>query len=420
MKILVIGSGGREHALCKKISESSLVSQVYCAPGNDGIEEATLVPIPETNIADLITFCKNEKIDLTIVGPEAPLVAGIVDEFEANGLKIFGPRKNAAQIEGSKTFAKQLMEKYNIPTASFATFTSYDEAKAYVEEKGTPIVIKADGLAAGKGVVVATTFEEAYCALKEMLLEKKFGSSSQKVVIEEFLEGEEFSLMAFVHGENVYPMVIAQDHKRAFDGNEGPNTGGMGAYTPVPHIPEEVVNKAIEDVLHPTAKALVEEGCAFTGILYGGLIATKNGPKVIEFNARFGDPETQVVLERLESDLVQVILDILNHRTPNLVWSNEAVVGVVVAAQGYPLQYKKGMPLPDLTIEHPDITVYHAGTKRPNKNGPFVANGGRLILVAGKGTTLEEAKNKVYTHMPNFPEEDFFYRKDIGHRALGQ
>lgn len=419
MKVLIVGSGGREHALCKKVKESKLVTSVYCAPGNAGIaEDAVIVPIVETDFSNLIHFAKQEKIDLTIVGPEVPLAAGIVDEFEAADLKVFGPRKNAAIIEGSKSFAKELMKKYNIPTADYETFQSYEEAKAYLEEKGAPIVIKADGLAAGKGVVVAMTMEEADAALKDMLLDAKFGKSSASVVIEEFLEGEEYSLMAFVHGENVYPMVIAQDHKRAFDGDTGPNTGGMGAYTPVPHIPEAEVERAVQEILLPTANAMIQEDRPFTGILYAGLIQTEQGPKVIEFNARFGDPETQVVLARLESDLVQLVLDLLEGNTPNIKWSNDAVVGVVLAAKGYPGDYEKGVAIPNFESSDPNVSLFHAGTTRPNAEGPYLSNGGRLLLTAAKAETISAAMEKVYSEMKQLDHPEFFYRNDIAKKAL--
>lgn len=417
MKVLVVGSGGREHAICKKVKESSLVSEVFCAPGNAGIEaDATLVPFSETDFDNLVNFAKKEEIGLTIVGPEVPLSAGIVDAFEAEGLKAFGPRKNAAIIEGSKSFAKDLMKKYEIPTAAYETFTSYEEAKAYVEKQGAPIVIKADGLAAGKGVVVAMTLEEAIDALKDMLLDARFGESSASVVVEEFLDGEEFSLMAFVHGDKVFPMVISQDHKRAYDGDKGPNTGGMGAYTPVPNITDEDVQFGIDEILLPTAKAMIAEDRVFTGILYAGLIQTKQGPKVIEFNARFGDPETQVVLPRLENDLVQLLLDILDDKTPELTWSDDAVVGVVVAAKGYPGEYEKGVEFPDLSVVD-QATIYHAGTAK-NEAGKLVSNGGRLLLVTAKADTIRAAVDTVYNEMKKIEHEAFFYRKDIAHKAF--
>lgn len=418
MKVLVIGSGGREHALCKKIKESQKVKAVFCAPGNAGIAaDATIVPIKETAFSDLIDFAKKEEINLTVVGPEVPLNAGIVDEFEAAGLVIFGPRKNAAIIEGSKSFAKDLMDKYHIPTAEYRTFFSYDEAKAYVEEKGAPIVIKADGLAAGKGVVVAMTMEEADAALRDMLLDERFGPSSASVVVEEFLSGEEFSLMAFVNGKNVYPMVIAQDHKRAFDGDKGPNTGGMGAYSPVPHIAQAEVDQAIEEILLPTAQAMMDEGRSFTGILYAGLIQTEDGPKTIEFNARFGDPETQVVLERLDSDLVDIFINVLNGSEPVINWKKEAVVGVVLASEGYPGDYRKGVPLPDLNVMDSNVDVFHAGTAAGTEGG-YLSNGGRLLLIAAKGENIAAARDEVYREMEKLDQGPFFYRKDIGYKAL--
>ncbi|MDQ0178171.1 phosphoribosylamine--glycine ligase [Bacillus chungangensis] len=419
MKVLVIGSGGREHAICKKAAESAFVTNVFCAPGNGGISEhAIIVPIKETQISELVDFAKKEAIDLTIVGPENPLLAGIVNEFEAAGLKVFGPRKEAAIIEGSKSFTKDLLNKYQIPSGDYATFYSYEEAAAYVEEKGAPIVIKADGLAAGKGVVVALTKTEALQALKDMLLAKKFGEASKKVVIEEFLAGEEVSLMAFVKGEKVYPMVAAQDHKRAYDGDKGPNTGGMGAYSPVPHIPQSIIDQAIEEILQPTAKAMVQEGRSFTGILYAGLIITAAGPKVIEFNARFGDPETQVVLPRLTSDLVKLILDILDDKEPVIEWNHQATLGVVLASKGYPEAYEKGSPIIGLEQITDEVHVYHAGTSKTEK-AEYVVAGGRVLLVAAQANTLEDASEKVYAEMNKLDSPQFFYRTDIGKRAIG-
>ena len=418
MKVLVIGSGGREHALCKKAAESALVTNVFCAPGNGGISEhAAIVPIKETQMSELIDFAKKEAIDLTIVGPENPLLAGIVNEFEAAGLKVFGPRKEAAIIEGSKSFTKDLLKKYQIPSGDYAMFYTYEEAAAYVEEKGAPIVIKADGLAAGKGVVVALTKAEALQALKDMLLGKKFGEASEKVVIEEFLAGEEVSLMAFVKGEKVYPMVVAQDHKRAYDGDKGPNTGGMGAYSPVPHIPQTVIDQAIHEILQPTAKAMVQEGRSFTGILYAGLIITAAGPKVIEFNARFGDPETQVVLPRLTSDLVKLILDILDDKEPVIEWNHQATLGVVLASKGYPEAYEKGSPIIGLEQITDEVHVYHAGTNKTEKD-EYVAAGGRVLLVAAQANMLEDAREKVYAEMGKIDSSQFFYRTDIGKRAI--
>ncbi|MGR3762543.1 phosphoribosylamine--glycine ligase [Rossellomorea sp. NS-SX7] len=418
MKVLVIGRGGREHAIARKLAESESVSKVFCAPGNPGIAEvAECIPVQETDFNALISLAKEKEIDYTFVGPENPLLEGIVDKFQAEGLKIFGPSKDAAIIEGSKSFTKDLMKKYDIPTAAYEVFTDIEAASAYIKKAGAPIVIKADGLAAGKGVVVAQTEEEALQALEEMLLDKKFGDASVKVVVEECLVGEEFSLMAFVQGENVYPMVIAQDHKRAFDGDQGPNTGGMGAYSPVPHISDEIVKEAISTVLYPTAKAMVKENRSFTGILYAGLMLTTDGPKVIEFNARFGDPETQVVLPRLKSDLGLIIRDLLEGQEVNLEWKEEAVLGVVLASDGYPDGYKKGISLPDFQNLKQDTLIYHAGTAR-NEEGELVTDGGRVLLVAAEADTVEAAYQTVYEELNKLGLEGLFYRRDIGKKAI--
>ncbi|MBC6971791.1 phosphoribosylamine--glycine ligase [Bacillus sp. Xin] len=418
MNVLVIGRGGREHALAWKFAQSEQVEKVYVAPGNEGMRDVAMpVDIDENDFDALVLFAKENNIGLTFVGPEIPLMNGIVDRFEAEGLRVFGPNKAAAVIEGSKAFTKELMKKYDIPTAAYETFTNYEEAVAYIQKIGAPIVIKADGLAAGKGVTVAMTLEEALQAVKEMLQDVKFGEASKKVVIEEFLDGQEFSLMAFVNGTTVYPMVIAQDHKRAFDGDKGPNTGGMGAYSPVPQIPESAVSEAIETILHPTAKAMIQEGRSFTGILYAGLILTNEGPKVIEFNARFGDPETEVVLPRLESDLVDVCNYVLDGKELTLKWSEEAVIGVVLASKGYPAAYEKGAVISGLdTLE--DVIVFHAGTAM--KHGDFVTNGGRVLFVACKAKDLQEAKDKVYKEIEKIESDGLFYRNDIGYRAIAK
>lgn len=419
MKVLVVGRGGREHAICRKVSESPLVEKVFAAPGNDGMTDvAELVAINENEQEKLVQFAKEQEIGLTIIGPEAPLLEGLADRFQEEGLKVFGPNRKAAEIEGSKSFAKYLMHKYNIPTAEFEVFTDYVEAKAYIEKVGAPIVIKADGLAAGKGVTVAMTLEEALTSLKEMMVDAKFGEASAKVVIEEFLSGEEFSLLALVNGENFVPLEIAQDHKRAYDNDEGPNTGGMGSYSPVPQIGDDVVKTAIETIVEPTAKAMVSEGRPFTGVLYAGLIKTERGPKVIEFNARFGDPEAQVVLPRMKSDLVQVILDVLNGKTPEITWDEEVMIGVVVASNGYPEAYDKGAVLKDLDKIASDAYVFHAGTKK-NEDGEFVTNGGRVLLVGAKSVSLAEAQAKVYKELEKLDCDGVFYRKDIGYKAIG-
>lgn len=418
MNVLVIGRGGREHAICRKMKESSKVEKVFVAPGNDGMTDvAELVAIDEGNQDALVKFAQENEVGLTFVGPEIPLLEGVVDKFQEAGLKVFGPRQVAALIEGSKSFAKDLMHKYSIPTAEYAVFSDYDEAKQYVEKLGAPIVIKADGLAAGKGVVVAMTMEEALAALKDMLLDEKFGDASATVVVEEFLAGEEFSLMAFVNGDIVVPLEIAQDHKRAYDGDQGPNTGGMGAYSPVPQIGQDAVQIAIETILHPTAKAMIEEGRSFCGILYAGLILTEKGPKVIEFNARFGDPETQVILPRLKSDLVDVLLALLDGQTPELEWDDNFVIGVVVAAEGYPGEYQKGAVLDGLSNMSDEVYIFHAGTKL-DEQGQFVTNGGRVLLAGAKGKDLKLAQQNVYKELEKLTRVGVFYRNDIGARAI--
>ncbi len=418
MNVLVIGRGGREHAICRKMKESSLVETVFVAPGNAGMTDvAELISIEESNQDDLVKFAQENGVGLTFVGPEIPLLEGLVDKFQEAGLKAFGPKQAAALIEGSKSFAKDLMQKYNIPTAEYAVFSEYEEAKQYVEKLGAPIVIKADGLAAGKGVVVAMTMDEAIAALKDMLLDEKFGAASATVVIEEFLAGEEFSLMALVNGDIVVPLEIAQDHKRAYDGDQGPNTGGMGAYSPVPQIGADAVQTAVETVLHPAANAMISEGRSFCGILYAGLILTEKGPKVIEFNARFGDPETQVILPRLKSDLVEVILTLLDGKTPELEWDENYCIGVVVAAEGYPGELVKGSVLDGLEDISDEVYLFHAGTKK-NENGQFVTNGGRVLLAGAKGMDLKLAQDKVYEELAKLTRKGVFYRNDIGARAI--
>ena len=418
MNILVIGSGGREHAIVKQFSNSPSVDKVFVAPGNAGMtNDAQLVPIDVMAFEELAQFAKDNAIDFTFVGPEQPLVAGIVDHFTKHDLRIFGPNKAAAQIEGSKSFAKELMKKYNIPTAAYETFTEVDKAKAYIKKIGAPIVIKADGLAAGKGVVVAMTVEEANTAVEDMIGNQLFGESSSSVVIEEFLVGEEISYMSFVHNGQIYPMVISQDHKRAYDGDQGPNTGGMGAYSPVPQIANEVVGLAYNTVVVPTVKAMEQEGTPFTGILYAGLIITDDGPKVIEFNARFGDPETQVVLPRMTSDFGLFITALMDEKPFELEWSDAEMLGVVIASAGYPGDVQKGAQLPNLSLlEEAGLHVFHAGTKAGTEG--FIANGGRVILVVGSESTLKEAQQKVYDGLSKLTWEGLFFRKDIGWRTF--
>ncbi len=409
MKILVIGSGGREHALAWKLSKSNHVSQIFVAPGNDGMKNiATCINIDVINNDELLKFAINKKIDLTIVGPEQALINGIVDLFQENGLKIFGPRKAAAIIEGSKQFAKDLMKKYNIPTASYETFTDYNKAVKFVKEKGVPIVIKADGLAKGKGVVVAHNKETAFQALDEMLIKEKFG---KKVVIEEFLEGIEFTLMAFVNGTKVFPMEIVQDHKRAFDNDEGDNTGGMGAYSPVNIISESTVSETINNIMIPTAKAMVEENKYFTGILYGGFILTKNGPKVIEFNARFGDPETEVLLPRLNNDLFEIIINIIDGNNVTLQWDKQYTLGVVLASIGYPANYESNHIIYGLD-DLKDVFIYHMGTKE--RESSIYTNGGRVLMVVAKEDNIKEAYKKAYNEIKKIKCDNLYYRKDIG------
>lgn len=417
MKVLVVGKGGREHALVWKFAQSPSVSEVFAAPGHAGMTSlATLVPIDESDFDGLVDWAVKNDIGLVMVGPEQPLVDGLADRCVEAGLKVFGPSKKAALIEGSKAFSKDLMIRYGIPTARYQTFTEEKKALDYARDQGAPIVIKADGLAAGKGVTVAMTLDEAETAIHSILGEHAFGEAGASIVVEEFLEGEEFSLMALVNGGNVIPLVIAQDHKRAFDGDQGPNTGGMGAYSPVPQIPESVVVKAIEQILQPTAEAMVQEGRSYQGVLYAGLIATEEGPKVIEFNCRFGDPETQVVLPRLKSDLAEVFQAVLKGEIPDLAWGSEAVCGVVLASEGYPGSYEKGQAISGFEHLESDTLVFHSGTSR-NDSG-WQTNGGRLLLVARKAPTLQEAINEAQSEIAKLESPGTFFRKDIGHRAV--
>ena len=416
-KVLVIGRGGREHALAWKFSGSDSVGAVYVAPGNKGMADvATPVDIDENDFDALIDFAKREAIALTVVGPEVPLVNGIVDRFMQAGLPVFGPSAAAAVIEGSKSFTKDLMKKHGIPTAAYEVFTDYDQARRYIETAAMPIVIKADGLAAGKGVVIANNREEAEQALVEMMRDGKFGEASRTVVVEEFLEGEEFSFIAFVNGDKVHPMALSQDHKRAHDGDNGPNTGGMGAYSPVPQIGDDAIKIATQDILEKTARAMVSEGRSFTGFLYAGLIATKQGPKVIEFNARLGDPEAQVLLPRLESDLFQAITALLKGEKVDLRWSGDAVVGVVLGSKGYPGAYPTGFPIEGLGDLKDDTLVFHCGTD--HRDGSFVTNGGRVLVVARKAETLAMAQKDVYGEIEKIRCDNLFCRTDIGMKGI--
>ena len=419
MKLFVVGSGGREHAIAKKLLESPQVEQVFVAPGNDGmtLDGLDLVDIGISEHSKLIDFAKENDIAWTFIGPDDALATGIVDDFNAAGLKAFGPTKNAAELEWSKDFAKEIMVKYGVPTAAYATFSDFEQAKAYIEEQGAPIVVKADGLALGKGVVVAETVDQAVDAAREMLLDNKFGDSGARVVIEEFLDGEEFSLFAFVNGDTFYIMPTAQDHKRAYDGDKGPNTGGMGAYAPVPHLSDALINQSIETIVKPVLKGMIAEGRPYLGILYAGLIVTAEGPKVIEFNARFGDPETQIILPRLTSDLAQNISDILDQKPTEVTWTDRGVtLGVVVASKGYPLDYEKGVVLPEKTED--DIITYYAGAKFDEKGRALLSNGGRVYMLVTTADSVKEAQEKIYAQLKNQETEGLFYRNDIGSKAI--
>lgn len=413
MRVLVVGAGGRCHAILDALKKSKHNLELYCAPGNAGIASiAHIVDIKETNVEALKGFALQNKIDLTVVGPEIALAAGIVNEFNKAGLKIFGPTKEAAQIETSKAYAKALMKKYHIPTAGYEVFSDYNQAMDYVRGHTLPIVLKYDGLAAGKGVVIATRLEEAEATLKDMLIDDKFGSSS--VVIEDYLEGPEFSFMCFVSGADVYPLEVSQDHKRAYNNDLGPNTGGMGAYSGVPIISDSDKEYALKKIMEPTALALIKEGCPFKGVLYGGLMKTKDGIKVIEFNARFGDPETEVVLPKLKNDLFDVFCDIIDGNKVKLAFDPMYYLGVVLASKGYPGSYEKGYLIEGL--EDVDGIVYHMGTKLDD--GKYYTNGGRVLIVVAKGNTLLEAQQNANREASKIKSSNLFYRTDIGHRSL--
>ena len=418
MKILVVGGGGREHAIVWKLAQSPLADEIYCAPGNAGIAHlADCVNIPAEDVDALLDFAQAENIDLTVVGPEAPLSLGIVDKFMAAGLRIFGPSQSAALIEGSKELAKQIMAKYGIPTAKYMSFTDKAQALAYVREQGAPIVVKADGLAAGKGVVVAETVAEAEQAVEDML-GGAFGAAGAKVVIEEFLKGEEVSVLAFTDGHTVLPMVSAQDHKRVFDGDKGPNTGGMGAYSPAPVYTPEMAEQVLHDVLQPAVDGMRAEGRLYKGVLYAGLMVTPEGVKALEFNARFGDPETQAVLMRLKSDLVEIMLAVIvgTLQEKQLEWYDDAAVCVVIASDGYPGHYAKGQPISGLDDDMPDTYVFHAGTAYAGQH--IVANGGRVLGVTARGADIRQAIERVYLRADEIYYDGCFCRRDIGHRAL--
>ncbi|OUQ59997.1 phosphoribosylamine--glycine ligase [Tyzzerella sp. An114] len=419
MKVLVVGSGGREHAIVWRLKKNTAIEKIYCAPGNAGIGlDAECVPIGAMEFDKLVDFAKSEKIDFTIIGMDDPLVGGVVDAFEKEGLRVFGPRKNAAIIEGSKAFSKDLMKKYGIPTAKYESFTDYEEAKKYLDNQEMPIVIKADGLALGKGVLICMTREEAESGLKEIMLDKKFGSAGNAVVIEEFLQGPEVSVLSFCDGKTVVPMVSAQDHKRALDGDKGLNTGGMGTFSPSVFYTEEMNEECMKTIFQPTVDAMAKEGRPFVGILYFGLMLTKDGMKVIEYNARFGDPETQVILPRLKTDLLEIMEACVDGKLAdmNIEWYDNAAVCVVLASGGYPVAYEKGFEIKGLDeiAKRDDIVVFHAGTAE--KDGKLVTNGGRVLGITGIGKDINEAIKIAYEGVEIVDFEKKHFRTDIGRK----
>ncbi|WP_158107977.1 phosphoribosylamine--glycine ligase [Vibrio furnissii] len=425
MRVLIIGSGGREHALGWKVAQNPAVETVFIAPGNAGTAlEAKLqnVDIAVEDVAGLVAFAQNNAIELTIVGPEAPLVIGVVDAFRTAGLPIFGPTQAAAQLEGSKAFTKDFLARHNIPTAAYANFTEIEPALAYVREQGAPIVVKADGLAAGKGVIVAMTLEEAEDAIKDMLAGNAFGDAGSRVVVEEFLDGEEASFIVMVDGENVLPMATSQDHKRVGDQDTGPNTGGMGAYSPAPVVTQAIHDRVMQEVIYPTVRGMAAEGNPYTGFLYAGLMIDSTGaPKVIEYNCRFGDPETQPIMMRMQSDLVELCLAAIDGRLDQVEskWDPRASIGIVLAAGGYPGDYAKGDIISGLpTTEVEGQKVFHAGTT--DKDGHVVTNGGRVLCATALGNTVSEAQQRAYELAKQISWHGMFHRNDIGYRAIAR
>ena len=415
MKILVVGGGGREHAICWKLSKEKNVEKIYCAPGNAGIANvAECVNIGDTNIEELLKFAKENEIGLTIVGPEVPLVMGIVDEFEKEGLRVFGPNKKCAQLEGSKAFSKEFMIKHNIPTAKYKEYTNLEEAISEIDSFGYPVVIKADGLAAGKGVVIPENREDAIATLKEMMSDKKFGAAGDKIVIEEFLKGIETSILAFVDNDTIVPMASAKDHKKVNNYEQGPNTGGMGTFSPSEIYTEELANKVKETVLEKTLEGFKKDGLNFKGILFVGLMITEDGEKVLEYNVRFGDPETQSVLFRLETDLHEIMEAILDNKLKDIEinYSDDEAVCVMLTSGGYPDSYEKGKNITGLENLDDDIVVFHSGTKM--FDGNLVTNGGRVIGITAKSTTVKDAAEKVYENIKKINFEGMHYRTDIG------
>ena len=418
MRVLVIGSGGREHALAWKIAQSPLVKKVFCAPGNAGTANvAENIDIPSDNVDALLQFATVTGIGLTIVGPEQPLVKGLVDSFEESGLRVFGPSQRAAEIEGSKVFCKDLMKKYGIPTARYESFDSLDQVKLFTKED-EPVVVKASGLAAGKGVILCSNAEEARSAVQSIMQEKAFGNAGDQVVVEEFLTGQEVSLLAFTDGKTVLPLDSAQDHKAAFDGDKGPNTGGMGAYSPALVFTEELKQQVIDEIMIPAVRAMAKEGRYYRGILYAGLMLTESGPKVLEFNARFGDPETQPIMMRIKNDIVPIFEACIDGTLAkqSLQWRQEPTICVVMAAKGYPSSYEKGKEISGLNSdENRQVVVFHAGTKL--ENGKVLTNGGRVLGVTALGSDINQAIKNAYSAVDKIKWDGIHYRKDIGNKA---
>lgn len=419
MKVLVVGGGGREHAICWKLSKSSNVQKIYAAPGNGGIATiADCVNIAMDDLFGLANFAQEHEVDLTVVGPELPLTLGIVDEFESRGLKIFGPSREASMIEGSKAFAKQFMQKHHIPTASFKIFYEHFEALDFIKTASFPLVLKADGLAAGKGAVICRTINEASETVEKIMVQKVFGAAGLKLVVEEYLEGEEVTLMAFTDGKNIVPMLPSQDHKQVYDGDKGPNTGGMGAYAPTGIIDRQLRDKIYDEILEPTVSGLAEENRTYKGVLYCGLMVTQRGVKVLEYNCRFGDPETQVVLPLLESDLAEVFSNIADGyiHVDEIKWSEKSAVTVVLASKGYPGSYEKGKVIDGLdNIRETDGVIFHAGTRR--ENGKFLSDSGRVLDVTAFGESLKEAIANAYRLVNKVNFQNMYYRSDIGWRS---
>ncbi len=416
MKVLVVGSGGREHALVWKISHSPLVEKIYAAPGNGGMKEAERVPIPVHEVVALADFAAERAVDLTVVGPELPLALGIVDEFQRRGLKIFGPSRLAAELEASKVFAKEFMTRHGIPIAEFDVATDFSTGREIIEsgKYGYPVVIKADGLAGGKGSLVCQTHEEALRALDLLINRRVFGTAGDRVIIERFLPGREISFTVITDGKNIVPIVTSKDYKRAYDEDQGPNTGGMGAVSPCPYVDANLYVKIMDSIIRPTIRGMLEEGREFRGVLYAGLMLTEEGPKVLEFNVRFGDPETQAIIMRLRSDLVEVLNSVAEGLIPEkkLEWDREVSIDVVLASSGYPGKYEKGKEIKGLDEVGEDVILFHAGTEF--RDGKFYTSGGRVLNVAAKGKDLGEARAKVYSAIEKIHFEGMFYRKDIG------